>query len=226
MKKSFYPDDIMEFKLNNKWFKGSLKNIIKLQSDNKYILSLDNSYQENIEHNNPILEFNNFSIETILNSSKQNYSLNQQVEFYDTENNCWSEAKIEKMNNDFFIVSYANKNCLNNTKIIYKNNIRPLTNDKIKLNLDKVYSYSLENFLRFSNPIKFAKKFITKLVSILNNKILYTFLNEEFKLFLFMNETEKEDESNNEQKEIINGLIDVAIKHFEEIEKTNKILFK
>ena len=29
MKKSFYPDDIMEFKLNNKWFKGSLKDIKK-----------------------------------------------------------------------------------------------------------------------------------------------------------------------------------------------------
>ena len=37
MKKAFYPDDIMEFKLNNKWYKGSLKNIIK--SENKYIIS-------------------------------------------------------------------------------------------------------------------------------------------------------------------------------------------
>ena len=45
MKKSFHPDDIMEFRLNNKWIKGSIKQIIK--SENKYILSLENSPSEN-----------------------------------------------------------------------------------------------------------------------------------------------------------------------------------
>ena len=45
-------------------------------------------------------------------------------------------------------------------------------------------------------------------------------------LFLFINDIEKENEFNNSQNEIINGLIEVAVKHFEEIEKADKNLFK
>lgn len=225
MKKSFYPDDIMEFKLNNKWFKGSLKDIKK--SEKKYILSLDNSQTQDLEHKDHILVVNNFSIETLLKSSKQNFNENERVEFYDTDNNCWSPANIESMNKDFYIVSYADKTSLNNTKIIYKNNLRPLTNDIISLELRNAYSYSLQNFKKFSNPLKFAKKFISKLLIVLNEKILYTFLNDNFELFLFMNESQKENDPNNSQNEIIiNGLIEVAIKHFEEIEKMNKNIFK
>ena len=225
MKKSFYPDDIMEFKLNNKWFKGSLKDIKK--SEKKYILSLDNSQTQDLEHKDHILVVNNFSIETLLKSSKQNFNENERVEFYDTDNNCWSPANIESMNKDFYIVSYADKTSLNNTKIIYKNNLRPLTNDIISLELRNAYSYSLQNFKKFTNPLKFAKKFISKLLIVLNEKILYTFLNDNFELFLFMNESQKENDPNNSQNEIIiNGLIEVAIKHFEEIEKMNKNLFK
>jgi hypothetical protein len=225
MKKSFYPDDIMEFKLNNKWFKGSLKDIKK--SEKKYILSLDNSQTQDLEHKDHILVVNNFSIETLLKSSKQNFNENERVEFYDTDNNCWSPANIESMNKDFYIVSYADKTSLNNTKIIYKNNLRPLTNDIISLELRNAYSYSLQNFKKFTNPLKFAKKFISKLLIVLNEKILYTFLNDNFELFLFMNESQKENDPNNSQNEIIiNGLIEVAIKHFEEIEKMNKNIFK
>ena len=225
MKKSFYPDDIMEFKINNKWIKGSLKDINK--SQNKFILSLDNNPQ-NYEHKNILLTFNNFSIETIIKSSEKNFTVNQRIEFYDMENNCWSEANIESMNNDFYIVSYANKDRLNNTKILYKNNIRNLTNDSdlVKLNLEKAHSYSLKNFEKFSNPIKLAKKFINKLLNILGNKIFFTFLNDNLDLFLFINETEKENEFNNSQNEIMNGLIEVAMKHFEEMEKSDKKLFK
>ena len=225
MKKSFYPDDIMEFKLNNKWFKGSLKDIKK--SEKKYILSLDNSQTQDLEHKDHILVVNNFSIETLLKSSKQNFNENERVEFYDTDNNCWSPANIESMNKDFYIVSYADKTSLNNTKIIYKNNLRPLTNDIISLELRNAYSYSLQNFKKFTNPLKFAKKFISKLLIVLNEKILYTFLNDNFELFLFMNESQKENDPNNSQNEIIiNGLIEVAIKQFEEIEKMNKNIFK
>ena len=222
MKKSFYPDDIMEFKLNNKWYKGSLKNIIK--SDNKYLISLENNPSENKDHINSLLIFNNYSIETILGSSEKKFNVNQRVEFYDIENKCWSEANIESMNNDFYIVSYANKSCLNNTKILYKNNIRPLTtdNDLVKLNLDKMHCYSLKLFEKFSNPIKYAKKFINKLINLLSNKIMYTFLNDELDLFIFINEIEKENKSNNATNEIMEGLIEVAMKHFEEIEKENK----
>ena len=163
MKKSFYPDDIMEFKLNNKWFKGSLKDIKK--SEKKYILSLDNSQTQDLEHKDHILVVNNFSIETLLKSSKQNFNENERVEFYDTDNNCWSPANIESMNKDFYIVSYADKTSLNNTKIIYKNNLRPLTNDIISLELRNAYSYSLKKFKKFTNPLKFAKKFISKLLA-------------------------------------------------------------
>ena len=226
MKKTFYPDDIMEFKLNNKWYKGSLKNIIK--SENKYVISLENTPSENTVHKNTLLIFTNFSIETILKSSEKNFNVNQRVEFYDIDNNYWSEANIESMNNDFYIVSYANKSCLNNTKILYKNNIRPLTtdNDLVKFNLDKAYSYSIKIFQKFRNPVKSAKKFINKLINLLKNKIMYTFLNDEFDLFIFINETEKEKENerNNKTNEIIEGLIEVAVKHFEEIEKENKSL--
>ena len=222
MKKSFYPDDIMEFKLNNKWYKGSLKNIIK--SENKYLISLENNPSENKDHINSLLIFNNYSIETILGSSEKKFNVNQRVEFYDIENKCWSEANIESMNNDFYIVSYANKSCLNNTKILYKNNIRPLTtdNDLVKLNLDKVHCYSLKSFEKFSNQIKYAKKFINKLINLLSNRIMYTFLNDELDLFIFINEIEKENKSINATNEIMEGLIDVAVKHFEEIEKENK----
>ena len=216
----------MEFKINNKWIKGNLKDINK--SQNKFILSLENSPSENFEHKNNSLIFNNFSIETILKSSEQNFTVNQRVEFYDMENKYWSEANIESMNNDFYIISYAKKDCLNNTKILYKNNIRNLTNDSdlIKLNLDKVHCYSLKDFEKFSNPIKIAKKFINKLLNIFGNKIFFTFLNENLELFLLANETEKENEFNISQNEIMNGLIEVAVKHFEEMEKSDKKLFK
>ena len=215
----------MEFKLNNKWIKGSLKDIDKSQS--KFILSLDSNSQ-NYEHKNVSLIFNNFSFETIIKSSEKNFAVNQRVEFYDMENKCWSEANIESMNNDFYIVSYANKDRLNNTKILYKNNIRNLTNDSdlVKLNLEKAHTYSLKNFEKFSNPIKLAKKFINKLINILGNKIFFTFLNDNLDLFLFINEKEKENEFNNSQNEIMNGLIEVAVKHFEEMEKSDKKLFK
>ena len=80
-------------------------------------------------HKNSLIVFTNFSIETIIKSSEKNFNVNQIVEFYDIDNNCWSEANIQSMNNDFYIVSYSNKSCLNNTETLYKNNIRALTTD-------------------------------------------------------------------------------------------------
>lgn len=64
------------------------------------------------------------------------------------------------------------------------------------------------------------------MLNILGNKIFFTFLNDNLDLFLFINETEKENEFNNSQNEIMNGLIEVAMKHFEEMEKSDKKLFK
>ena len=222
MQKSFFPDDIMEFKLNNKWFKGNIKDI--LISENKFVLNLSNLNQ-NYEHKNSILIFNNYSFDTIKKNLEKNFEINQRIEFYDEINNSWQEANIETKNNDFYIISYANKNSMNNTKILYKNNIRALTNnnDMIKLNLEKVKIFSLKKFEKFENCLKYCKKLVKKLVNILKDKILYTFMNENLDLFIFWINNEND---NSNENEIINGLIDIGFKHFEEIDKKNKKLFK
>ena len=222
MQKSFFPEDIMEFKLNNKWVKGNIKDI--LISENKFVLNLSNLNQ-NYEHKNSILIFNNYSFDTIKKNLEKNFEINQRIEFYDEINNSWQEANIETKNNDFYIISYANKNSMNNTKILYKNNIRALTNnnDMIKLNLEKVKIFSLKKFEKFENCLKYCKKFVKKLVNILKDKILCTFMNENLDLFIFWINNENDNLNENE---IINGLIDIGFKHFEEIDKKNKKLFK
>ena len=222
MQKSFFPDDIMEFKLNNKWVKGNIKDI--LISENKFVLNLSNLNQ-NYDHKNSVLIFNNYSFDTIKKNLEKNFEINQRIEFYDEINNSWQEANIETKNNDFYIISYANKNSMNNTKILYKNNIRALTNnnDMIKLNLEKVKIFSLKKFEKFENCLKYCKKFMKKLVNILKDKILYTFMNENLDLFIFWINNENDNLNENE---IINGLIDIGFKHFEEIDKKNKKLFK
>ena len=222
MQKSFFPDDIMEFKLNNKWFRGNIKDI--LISENKFVLNLSNLNQ-NYDHKNSVLIFNNYSFDTIKKNLEKNFEINQRIEFYDEINNSWQEANIETKNNDFYIISYANKNSMNNTKILYKNNIRALTNnnDMIKLNLEKVKIFSLKKFEKFENCLKYCKKLVKKLVNILKDKILYTFMNENLDLFIFWINNENDNLNENE---IINGLIDIGFKHFEEIDKKNKKLFK
>ncbi len=222
MQKSFFPDDIMEFKLNNKWIKGNIKDI--LISENKFVLNLSNLNQ-NYDHKNSVLIFNNYSFDTIKKNLEKNFEINQRIEFYDEINNSWQEANIETKNNDFYIISYANKNSMNNTKILYKNNIRALTNnnDMIKLNLEKVKIFSLKKFEKFENCLKYCKKLVKKLVNILKDKILYTFMNENLDLFIFWINNENDNLNENE---IINGLIDIGFKHFEEIDKKNKKLFK
>lgn len=222
MQKSFFPDDIMEFKLNNKWVKGNIKDI--LISENKFVLNLSNLNQ-NYEHKNSVLIFNNYSFDTIKKNLEKNFEINQRIEFYDEINNSWQEANIETKNNDFYIISYANKNSMNNTKILYKNNIRALTNnnDMIKLNLEKVKIFSLKKLEKFENCLKYCKKLVKKLVNILKDKILYTFMNENLDLFIFWINNENDNLNENE---IINGLIDIGFKHFEEIDKKNKKLFK
>ena len=222
MQKSFFPDDIMEFKLNNKWVKGNIKDI--LISENKFVLNLSNLNQ-NYDHKNSVLIFNNYSFDTIKKNLEKNFEINQRIEFYDEINNSWQEANIETKNNDFYIISYANKNSMNNTKILYKNNIRALTNnnDMIKLNLEKVKIFSLKKFEKFENCLKYCRKLVKKLVNILKDKILYTFMNENLDLFIFWINNENDNLNENE---IINGLIDIGFKHFEEIDKKNKKLFK
>ena len=217
MQKAFYPDDLLEFKINHKWTTGNLKNIIK--DDNKFILSLNKENQQLFEYQNPILLINCYKLESLLKNSDSSFSHNQRVEFFDEASNSWIEGTIETNNKDFYLISYATKGSLNNSKILFKNNIRPLSNDKdlLKLNINNLQCFSLKDFENFSNPEKFVKK----LTTLLNDKISVVFLNRNFDLFIF-----SKDNNNSVKQEIIDGLIDVAVKHFHKIDKENKKLFK
>ena len=221
MQKAFYPDDLLEFKINHKWTTGNLKNIIK--DDNKFILSLNKENQQLFEYQNPILLINCYKLESLLKNSDSSFSHNQRVEFFDEASNSWIEGTIETNNKDFYLISYATKGSLNNSKILFKNNIRPLSNDKdlLKLNINNLQCFSLKDFENFSNPEKYAKKFVKKLTTLLNDKISVVFLNRNFDLFIF-----SKDNNNSVKQEIIDGLIDVAVKHFHKIDKENKKLFK
>ena len=221
MQKVFYSDDILEFKINHKWVAGNLKNISK--KENKYILSLNKEDQKIIEYQNPILLINNYKLESLINNSETSFSNNQRVEFFDDSSNSWAEGTIQTINNNIFLISYATKGSLNNSKILFKNNVRPLSNDKdlLKLNINNLECFSLKDFENFSNPEKYAKKFVNKLIKLLNDQIYMAFLNRNFDLFIF-----SKDNNNLVNKDIINGLIEVAVKHFNEIDKVNKKLFK
>ena len=224
MQKAFYSEDLLEFKINHKWSRGSIKDIILDQ--NKFILSLEK--EDNIlEHQNEILLINNLFSESLITIIEQEYSPNQRVEFFDEPSNSWIEGVIKTKNNDFYIITYSTKTSLTNSKILYKNNIRPITNDKglIKLNLNHVKTFSLKKFENLSNPNKYAKKFIKKLINILNEKIYFIFLNNNFDLFIFMTEEEKRNNTLI-NTELINGLADVAFNHFKEVDKANKKIFK
>ena len=59
----------------------------------------------------------------------------------------------------------------------------------------------------------------------LSEKIFLIFLNNNFDLFIFSKENENEN-NNLVKKEVITGLINIAIKHFKDIDKENKKLFK
>ncbi len=223
MQKAFYYDDIMEFKINHKWSRGNLKDIIVDQ--NKYILSIEKG-EDNYEIQNKILLINNFNIESIIKNIGQEYNQTQRVEYFDESSNSWNFGAIKTKNKDFYIISYETKSSLDNSKIIYKNNIRPLTNDKdiSKLNLNHVKVFSLKIFETLSNPMKYAKKFIKKLINLFNEKIYFVFLNNNYDLFIFSSEDENENSLIN--KNVIDGLIDVAFNHFKDFDKSNKKLFK
>ena len=224
MQKAFYSEDIMEFKINHKWSRGRLKDIILVQ--NKFILSLEK--EDNIlEHQNEILLINNLNSESLIKIIEQEYSPNQRVEFFEESSNSWIEGTIKTKNNDFYIITYSTKSSLNNSKILYKNNIRPITNGKglMKLNLNHVKNFSLKNLENLSNPTKYAKKFIKKLLNLLNDKIYFIFLNNNFDLFIFL--TEEENRNNILiNNDVINGLIEIAFSHFKDVDKANKKLFK
>ena len=223
MQKVFYSDDIMEFKINHKWSKGKLKDI--LIDQNKYVLFIEKG-EDKLEYQNPILLINNYDAPSLIKKFYENFSPNQRVEFFEESNNSWTEGIIKTKNNDFYLISYSTKTNLNNSKILFKNNIRSLSNDRdlLKLDLNKAQGFSLKNFETLSNPKKYAKKFIKKLIKLLNDKIFIVFLNNNLDLFIFSQDNEQENNIIN--KDVIDGLIDVAVKHFKEMDRENKKLFK
>ena len=223
MQKAFYDEYIMEFKINNKWSKGKLKDIIINQ--NKYIVSLEKG-EDNYEIQNKTLLINSFNVDSIIKNIGSEYNQDQKVEYFDEASNSWNLGTIKKKNKDFYIISYEAKPNVNNSKILYRNSLRPLTNDKdiLKLNLNQVKVYSLKNFETLSNPMKYMKKFIKKLINLFADKIYFIFLNNNYDLFIFGAENENEKSLVN--KVVINGLIDVAINHFKDFDKSNKKLFK
>ena len=223
MQKVFYSDDIMEFKINHKWSKGKLKDILIDQK--KYVLFIEKG-EDKLEYQNPILLINNYDAPSLIKKFDENFSPNQRVEFFEESNNSWTEGIIKTKNNDFYLISYSTKANLNNSKILFKNNIRSLTNDRdlLKLDLNKAQGFSLKNFETLSNPKKYAKKFIKKLIKLLNDKIFIVFLNNNLDLFIFSQDNEQENNIIN--KDVIDGLIDVAVKHFKEMDRENKKLFK
>ena len=75
MQKAFYYEDIMEFKINNKWSKGKLKDIIINQ--NKYIVSLEKG-EDNYEIQNKTLLINSFNVDSIIKNIGSEYNQNQQ----------------------------------------------------------------------------------------------------------------------------------------------------
>lgn len=225
MLKSLYSDDLIEFKDNNKWIKGNLKDIIL--GEKKFILSLEKENEKSFEHTSETLLINNLNYESIMKNENETYSMNQSVEFFDESSNSWIEGTIKSIKNDFYLISYITKKSINNTTILHKNNIRPLisNDDILKLNLHNAQCYSLKNFESFSNPVKFAKKFIKNLINLLGEKIFFVFLNNNFDLFIF-NKGHENESNHLINEEIINGLINVAVHHFEEIDKVDKQLFK
>jgi hypothetical protein len=225
MLKSLYSDDLIEFKDNNKWIKGNLKDIIL--GEKKFILSLEKENEKTFEHTSETLLLNNLNYESILKNENETYSMNQSVEFFDESSNSWIEGTIKSIKNDFYLISYITKKSINNSTILHKNNIRPLisNDDILKLNLHNAQCFSLKNFESFSNPVKYAKKFIKNLINLLGEKIFFVFLNNNFDLFIFSKGHENESK-HSINEEIINGLINVAIQHFEEIDKVDKQLFK
>ena len=226
MQKVLCSDDIMEFKINQRWIRGFIKDIDI--SEKKFILSIENSKDNNlVELQNQPLLINNYTTEYILQNLDQDFSQNQIVEFFDDSSNSWIGGTIKTKNNDFYIISYLTKDSYNNSKIVYKNNIRPVTTDNniLSLNLNNAQCYSLKNFEIFSDPMKYARKFIKRLINLLNREIFYIFLNSNFDLFIFTIENKNEND-NLINNEVINGLIDIAYKHFENVDKVNKKLFK
>ena len=224
MQKAFYTNDVVEFKINNNWKKGNLKDIIIEQKI--FVLSLEKE-EDKYDYHNQILLINNYDDQSIIKNSNQNYSQNQKIEFFDELSKSWIEGTIKTKNNDFYVVSYVTGATSNNSKILYKNNIRPLYEGKniLKLNINNVQCYSLKDLENLSNPTKYAKKFIKKLINLLSEKIFLIFLNNNFDLFIFTKENENEN-NNLVKKEVITGLINIAIKHFKDIDKENKKLFK
>lgn len=233
MQKIFSPSDILEFKIDNKWQMGTLQDINISENKFQIFLSKENT---TVDHISPSLSINTLNLDTILSSDKTIYKVEDKVEFFDDSTHGWIEGKIKNSNGDFFLINFNfnTKNTFNNndSKIIHKNNLRPVTksNDVIKFGIDSAEVYELKNFEELSDPVKLGKKTAKQLIELFNEEISFIFLNDKLQLFIFRNKSFNSNSNNNGnnmiKKDIIEGLINIAFKHFEEIDQKNQKLFK
>ena len=221
MKKIIYYSEELEIFHDDSWVKCNLLDILK--DKNKYILSFDKETRKTSEYENNILLIHNYDYEKMIKDSK--FERGQNVEFFNESIDAWSEGTIKSCKNDFYIIDYISKKNENKTKILYKNNIRTKAENEqlIKLDIQHVDVYNLQKFECLQNPLKSIKIFLKKLANLFDDNISYIFLNSKFEIFIFNSDNDKNKAYN---KEVIQGLMDVAFKHFKEIDKLNSQLFK
>lgn len=217
MQKLYTSKDPLEFNINNKWLQGELHTINPTQ--NIFEIKLQNSNTP-LSQQSTFLQINTLNLQSILSNSN-NFNINDKVEFYDDNTNGWQEGKITNKNGDFYIVNYLNKKSFDNSKILYKNNLRPLTKsqDIIKFNLDCADYYELKDkFGELSNPEKCVKKLGKQLIEIFGEEIKFIYVGDNLEMIIFKEKKNKENNNSLLKKEIIEGLIEIAKNHFEELE--------
>lgn len=225
MQKLYTSKEPLEFYINNKWQQGELHNINIPSNTFKILLSQNKSL---ISHQSTSLQINTINIQNILSNSSNSYNVNDKVEFYDENTKGWIEGSIKSIKGDFFVINYNIKNNFDNSKIIYKNNLRPTTKEQdiIKLSMDCINCYELKDkFKELSNPEKCAKKLSKEIIEIFGKEIKYIFLGENLEMFILK---DKKLLNNNSllKSEIIEELIKIAVKHFEEIEQNRQKVLK
>jgi len=201
-----------EFKINNKWLNGEIEDIDKI---NKIFFIKPYNGNELIEvKNNNILYYSEI-INNIINESNYNnninFSVNENVEFYDSNLKCFLNGVITSKQNKFYCVKYLNDKALYNSQIIYENNLRKKINNKdiIKLDINNFQEINLNNY-DISKEI--SKNLIKQFYSLFEKEIEYIFLNKDNSKIIIYFTQEKINE------ELIDELIKVTIEYFKDID--------
>lgn len=226
MQKIFESNDTLEFKLNNKWQMGELHSINVPENKFQIFLTKDNSV---IEHHSSSILLNTLDMDTIISNFSKTYQKDEKIEFYDEESKGWTEGKIKEVGGEFFVINYCSKSGFSeSSKIVNKNNLRPITKSQniLKFSLEAVECFDLKQFENLSKPEKYCKKLAMQLIDIFKDEIKFIFFGKNLKMLVFT-ESKKEliknkNKENLFKKEIIEGMINICFKHYEEIDKKNQ----